>query len=139
MCEESGTALTACAHSWCHSRMPEAKKHTGGCHCGKVRYEVTTDLATVIQCNCSICSKRAHLLTFVPKDQFKAISGEGSLTDYQFNKHHIHHLFCSACGVGSYATGTNPEGKAMVAINVRCLDDVDIGTLSPIAFDGKSK
>ena len=119
--------------------MPEAKTYTGGCHCGKVRYEVTTDLGQIISCNCSICSKKGHLLTFVGPDQFKLASGEDGLTDYQFNKHNIHHLFCATCGIGSFGWGTGPGGKKMYSINVRCLDGVDPAGLAVTPFDGKSR
>jgi hypothetical protein len=116
----------------------ESKTYSGGCHCGRVRYEVTTDLAKVISCNCSICSKRAPLLTFVAPEQFKVLSGEpSSLTDYQFNRKVIHHLFCPTCGIESYATGATPDGSRMFAVNVRCLDGVDISSLQLTSFDGK--
>ena len=118
--------------------MPELAKYRGACHCGRVRYEVETDLAQVMSCNCSICQKRGALLTFVPAAQFTLLSGEDDLTDYQFNKKIVHHLFCNHCGVGSFARGTGPDGSAMIAVNVRCLDDVDPATLSPLAFDGKN-
>jgi hypothetical protein len=118
--------------------MTEAKTYRGGCHCGKVRYEVKTGLEKVIACNCSICTKRGMLLTFVPFDQFTLLSGEGELTDYQFNKKTIHHLFCPSCGVESFARGTTPKGGKMAAINVRCLDGVDIAALTPTPFDGKN-
>ncbi len=67
------------------------------------------------------------------------MSGESDLTDYQFNKHLIHHLFCSACGISSFTRGTGPDGSEMVAINVRCLDDVTLDSLSISHFDGKSQ
>ena len=118
-------------------RMADKKTYSGGCHCGKVRYEVTTDLQPVISCNCSICSKKGHLLAFVPPAQFKLVSGEGEVTDYQFNKHNIHHLFCSTCGIGSYGRGTGPDGKPMFSINVRCLDGLDVEELKVTPFDGK--
>lgn len=118
--------------------MTETKKYQGGCHCGKVRYEVTPDLSQVISCNCSICSKKAPLLTFVGREQFTLLSGEDALTDYQFNKHVIHHLFCSVCGVQPFGKGVTPDGHQMVAINVRCLDGVDVQSLSVDHFDGKS-
>ena len=118
--------------------MADLSKHQGGCHCGTVRYEVETDMAQVLSCNCSICQKRGALLTFVEASKFKLLSGEGDLTDYQFNKKIIHHLFCRTCGVGSFARGIGPDGRKMVAINVRCLDDVDLGALKPTDFDGKS-
>jgi hypothetical protein len=116
----------------------EVKTYTGGCHCGKVRYEVTTDLGFVIDCNCSICSKKGHILNFVPTEQFKLLSGEDSLTDYQFNKNVIHHTFCSTCGISSFASGKKPDGTPVKAINVRCLDGVDVGSLEVKHVDGKS-
>jgi hypothetical protein len=50
----------------------------------------------------------------------------------------VHHLFCSVCGVQSFGRGATPDGRQMVAINVRCLDGVDIPSLSVDHFDGKS-
>jgi hypothetical protein len=114
------------------------KTYTGGCHCKKVRYEVELELDTVISCNCSICTKRGWLLTFAPKSAFKLITGEEEVTDYQFNKHLIHHLFCTTCGTASYSVGSDAEGNESVAINVRCVDDVDIDGLTIQKFDGKS-
>ena len=119
--------------------MTEATKHTGGCHCGKVRYEVTTKLDKLMSCNCSICSKKGSLLTFAPADAFTLKSGADDLGDYQFNKHVIHHLFCKTCGIASFARGKGPDGKEMVAINARCLDDVDLKSIPTTEFDGKSK
>jgi hypothetical protein len=118
--------------------MAYAKTYTGGCHCGEVRYETTTDLASVMSCNCSICTKRGALWTFVKPDQFALRSGEEDLSDYQFNKKMIHHLFCSVCGIESFARGKGPDGSEMVAVNVRCLDGVDIAALTPAPFDGRS-
>jgi hypothetical protein len=117
--------------------MPEAKTYAGGCHCGHVRYEATTDLAKVIACNCSICTKRGLLLTFVGPQQFVLRTDARDLPDYQFNRNVVHHLFCPTCGVESFARGKAPDGKEMVAINVRCLDDVDIAALKLTPFDGK--
>lgn len=112
--------------------------YTGGCHCGRVRYEATTDLAHVIECNCSHCSKKAFLLNFIPAHQFKLLSGEEALTDYQFNKKHIHHVFCQTCGVQSFGYGPGPQGGVMYAINVRCMEGVDVSRLTITPFDGKS-
>jgi hypothetical protein len=118
--------------------MSETASHQGGCHCGKVRYEVKTDLGKIMACNCSICAKQGLWLTFVPASEFKLISGEDALRDYQFAKRKVHHLFCSACGVESFGRGAKPDGTEMIAINVRCLDDVDVSKLAPRPFDGKS-
>jgi len=117
--------------------MTEAKLHAGGCHCGKVRYEVTTAVEAALGCNCSMCSKKGSLLTFVDEGAFTLKSGESELTDYQFNKHNIHHTFCRTCGVTSFARGTFKD-KKMVAINVRTLDDFDLDAVKVKVFDGKS-
>jgi hypothetical protein len=66
--------------------MPEANTYQGSCHCGRMRYKVTTELASIIACNCSICTKRGAFWAFVGADQFVLQSGEDELTDYQFNK-----------------------------------------------------
>ena len=118
--------------------MAQTRKYTGGCHCGSVRYEVTMALGEVLQCNCSICSKTGSLLAFAPADQFRLISGADRLTDYQFGRKRIHHLFCATCGIRSFARGTGPDGKEVRAVNVRCLDDIDVAALQIRHFDGKS-
>jgi hypothetical protein len=121
-------------------RMAEAKTHSGGCHCGKVRFEVTLDLAEpAIVCNCSMCGRSGTMLRFVPATAFKLLSGEESLTDYRFNSNSIGHLFCSVCGIKPFAKGTSKDGAETRAVNVRCLDDVDLQTLSTHFFDGKSR
>ena len=119
--------------------MAQAKTYAGSCHCGNVRYQVTTDLGQVIQCNCSICTRAGYLLTFVQPEQFQLLSGQECLSDYQFNRKNIHHVFCSTCGIHSFGHGTGPGGKPMYAVNVRCLDGVELDELEVHPFDGKSR
>lgn len=114
-------------------------KHTGGCHCGKVRYEVELDLGKpVISCNCSMCGRAGTLLSFVPASQFTLLTGADALTDYKFNTMHISHVFCSTCGIKSFARGTARDGSPTVAVNVRCIDGVSVGALQIQEYDGKS-
>jgi hypothetical protein len=112
--------------------------YQGGCQCGAVRYDVALELGEVISCNCSRCGKLGSLLAFAPAENFKLLSGEDATTEYQFNKHAIHHLFCATCGIQSFARGRKPDGTEMVAVNARCLDGVDIGALKVKAVDGRS-
>ena len=121
--------------------MSDARSHSGtysgGCHCGQVRFDVTADLSKVYSCNCSICAKRGALWAFVPPESFALRAEAEALVDYQFNKKLIHHLFCGKCGVGSFSQGIAPSGKEMVALNVRCLDGVDVSALTLTQVDGK--
>jgi hypothetical protein len=119
--------------------MAETSTHTGGCHCGAVRYRVKVNLDPVITCNCSICSKTGTMLAFTPESRFELTSGADALTDYQFGKKRLHHLFCRHCGVRSFGRGTMPDGTAMVAVNVRCLDDVDLESVKTTPYDGRSR
>ena len=114
------------------------KTYIGGCQCGKVRYEVQADIGEVIACNCSRCRKVGGLLSAVAMSDFKLLSGENEMTEYQFNKGAIHHPFCKTCGIQPYAYGKGPGGRDMVMLNVRCLDGVDAEQFQVKKFDGAS-
>ena len=113
------------------------KTHHGSCHCGAVEYRVELDRdQPAIQCNCSMCGRSGTLLQFVPEAKFTLEQGEDNLTDYQFHKHVIHHVFCKTCGIKSFARGMGPNGPT-VAINVRCLDGFDLAGTKTHDFDGR--
>jgi hypothetical protein len=93
--------------------MPEPKTYTGGCHCGMVRFECTADLAVVIACNCSICTKKGLHFTFVAPESFQLRAGEDNLREYLFNKHAICHQLCIDCGVDVFARGSLADHPGM--------------------------
>lgn len=112
--------------------------YSGSCHCGAVKYEVSMDsLETAMQCNCSRCHRLGWLLTFVPVRAFTLLSGEDNLIEYRFNTKRIAHLFCKTCGIESFARGKDREDREMIAINVRCLDGVDLQKLTIQEVNGK--
>ncbi|WP_394844710.1 GFA family protein [Pendulispora brunnea] len=119
--------------------MGAIETHRGGCHCGNVRFEVETDLARVVECNCSHCSRKGFLLTFVTADRFSLLQGEESLANYRFNRRVADHLFCKQCGVESFWRSVKPDGTKMAIVNVRCLDDVPPGSFTVTLVDGKSR
>ena len=110
--------------------------HSGGCHCGRVRFEVVAPAKLeVADCNCSICSMCGYLHLIVPADRFKLISGRETLTTYSFNTHIAQHLFCSTCGVKSvYIPRSHPDG---VSVNARCIDSSTIESMSVQPFNGR--
>ncbi len=113
--------------------------YKGSCHCGKIAFEVEGDIEQLMQCNCSICSKRGYLLWFVPRTQLRLLTPEKNLSTYLFNKKVIQHRFCSTCGCGPFGEGVNPkDGVTTAAVNVRCLEDVDVAKLKVTPFDGKN-
>ena len=114
------------------------KKHAGSCHCGRIAFEVEADIGKAMECNCSICSKRGHLLAFVPAAQVNLRTPEADISTYTFNKQVIRHKFCPVCGVAPFGRGPDGKGGEMFAINVRCLDGVDPRALEIERFDGRS-
>ncbi|MBF9231849.1 GFA family protein [Microvirga alba] len=112
--------------------------HKGSCHCGKVAFEVEADIEKVVECNCSICRQRGYLLTFVSREALNVLRGENDLSTYTFNKHAIRHRFCSTCGGAPFGEGKRPDGEDMIAINVRCVEGVELSQLTRIPFDGRS-
>ena len=111
--------------------------HVGGCHCGKVRFEVEAPAELeVTLCNCSICSMTAYLHLIVPASRFHLVQGEEDLATYTFNTGVAQHRFCTHCGVKSfYIPRSNPDG---VSVNVRCLDPETIALVRMTDFDGRN-
>jgi hypothetical protein len=110
--------------------------HTGGCHCGRVRFEVIApaDLE-VVECDCSICSRFGFLHLIVPVERFTLLRGGDALTTYTFNTGVAKHFFCATCGVKSfYVPRSHPNG---FSVNARCLDSGTVQSMTVGAFNGK--
>lgn len=108
--------------------------HTGSCHCGLVTYEFDADVKDAITCNCSHCHRKGLVLAFIPKEDIRLLSGTDAQTEYFFNKKSIRHLFCKTCGVQSYAEGI---AFPQMAINLRCVEGIEIEKLSITPYNGK--
>ena len=113
--------------------------YRGSCHCGKVAYQVDGEIKSAMSCNCSICQRKGSLLWFVPRDALKLLTPEDATAVYEFNKHAIHHRFCPACGIHPYADGTDSRGNRVAAVNVRCLEDIDLASIPVTHFDGRAR
>lgn len=111
--------------------------YRGGCQCGAVSYEVDVSIDDVLTCNCSRCQPMGFVLAFAAPSDFTLHAGEDALTEYRFNEREIRHLFCTRCGVESFAYGHLPDGAPVVAINVNCLEGVEPRSLSPRHVDGR--
>lgn len=118
------------------------KTYTGGCHCGAVRYEADMDLSKgTLRCNCSMCGKTRAWLVGIGGEDFRLVNGEDALSDYQFNRNNIHHLFCKTCGVKSFGRGNGPDGKQLVAVVLTCVDnipDAELAALPIMYVDGRN-
>jgi len=112
--------------------------YRGSCHCGHVGFEVEGTLDGAMACNCSICQRKGSLLWFVPHARLRLLTPEGNASTYTFNKHVIKHRFCPRCGMHPYGEGVDPKGHAVAAINVRCLENIELEQVPVTHFDGRS-
>ena len=95
--------------------------HSGGCHCGRVRFEVDAPAELSIDdCNCSMCARTGYLHLIVTADRFRITKGADALTTYTFNTGTAKHLFCATCGIKPfYVPRSHPDG---FSVNARCID-----------------
>lgn len=112
-------------------------RYKGSCHCGRIRFEVEGELGPVMECNCSHCSRKGYLMWFVPRSQFRSLTPESDMSTYLFNKHVIKHHFCPTCGCAPFGIGINRAGAEMAGVNARCLEDIEIASLTRKPFDGR--
>ena len=113
-------------------------KYKGSCHCGKISLEVEGDLTGAMACNCSMCRRKGSLLWFVSRDQMRLLTPENNMATYTFNKHVIKHRFCPTCGIHPFGEAVDPKGIPTAAINIRCLDGIDLEKVPVQHFDGRS-
>ena len=113
-------------------------KYQGSCHCGQIAFEVEGEIPEVTSCNCSMCQRKGTLMWFVPRQAMTLLTPPEKMSTYTFNKHVIRHRFCSVCGIHPYGEGTDPKGQAMAAINIRCLEGIDISAIPVRNFDGRA-
>jgi hypothetical protein len=111
--------------------------HRGGCHCGRVRFEVEAPPELELnECNCSICQMTGYLHLTVPAARFKLTAGEDALTLYTFNTGVARHYFCSHCGIKSfYVPRSHPDGYS---VNARCLDPGTVRRTRIVPIDGRN-
>ena len=110
--------------------------HSGGCHCGRVRFEVDAPADLELSdCNCSICTMTGYLHLKVPRTAFRLLEGADALTEYRFNTGVAQHVFCRHCGVKSfYVPRSHPDG---ISVNARCLDPGTVASTTVTPFDGR--
>lgn len=108
--------------------------HRGGCHCGKVRFEVEAPpVLEVLDCDCSVCRMTGFLHLIATRQQFRLLSGAEALSTYQFHTRTAKHLFCSHCGIKSfYVPRSHPD---CYSVNVHCLDAGTVQGMNVTPFE----
>jgi hypothetical protein len=108
----------------------------GGCHCGRIAFEVAGPIESVDECNCSICTKKGYLHWIVALDAFRLLTPRENLATYRFNTGVAQHHFCPVCGVAPFYIPRSDPDK--IDVNARCLEGVDLSALRVGHFDGRN-
>ena len=112
---------------------------SGSCHCGAIAFELDATPSEAYDCNCSMCRRRGGLLAFFPYEALTLSTDAAVLGTYRFHKQHIAHHFCPTCGIAPFSEGDDPRsGAHMAAVNLRCIEDLDLSSLKIVQIDGAS-
>lgn len=110
--------------------------YKGSCHCGQVRFDITTEFTRFTKCDCSLCRKKNAVVTQVHESAFTLLAGADQLGLYQWNLRIAKHYFCKTCGI--YTFHRKRSAPDSYGINVYCLDDADLSGVPIVEVDGKS-
>ena len=114
-----------------------AQLHSGGCHCGAVRYQVSLDASQGSRCNCSICTKVSQIGGLVKPAAFELLAGRDSITEYSFGPA-SQRSFCKRCGIHCFGAGHVVElGGDFVSVNLNTLDDIEPIDVKVVYWDGR--
>lgn len=106
-----------------------ARVLAGGCHCGKVRVELTTAMRTEEfrprACDCSFCTKHGAAYVSDPAGRLRIVAS-GGLADYRQGSGTARMLLCRSCGV-LVAAVLEEDGRRYGTVNAKCLDGVAFG------------
>ena len=120
--------------------------YTGSCHCGRVRFEVDAEIDHVRVCDCSICHRRGALNFRVPREALRLLGPWEALSLYEWGTKTAKDYFCPVCGILPFRRPGDPaphelqEGVVPFdgwAVNVRCLDGVDVEALPVRKIHGR--
>jgi hypothetical protein len=108
----------------------------GGCHCGRVAFEVEGPPDRITQCNCSICTKKGYLHWIVAREKFRLLTPWENLATYTFNTHTAKHHFCPRCGMASFYIARSDPDK--IDVNARCVEGLELSSIPFETFDGRN-
>jgi hypothetical protein len=112
--------------------------YQGTCHCGRIRFEVDAQIDHVRECDCSICHRRGALNFRVPKEALRLLTPWEDLSLYQWGSMTAKDFFCPTCGILPFRRPSDPTQQEHSqgvepfdgwAINVRCLEGIDVSSL----------
>ena len=114
------------------------KNYEGSCHCGQLKFGALIDVQDPFRCNCSFCRRRGAVMHRAEPGSFHWTSNEADIGSKSYGaKEFAQHYFCPRCGIQCF-TDIRRNGQQTYAVNLACIDGLDLGQLTPRMFDGAS-
>lgn len=105
--------------------MTDSGPLSGGCLCGKVRFEVSEPLLGSVFCHCTRCQRRTgsafSVTGLTVPGSFALLVGEELVRTYDPGDGGWLKSFCGECG--GHLFTTNADDPTMIAVRVGALDD----------------
>jgi len=121
------------------------KTYRGSCHCGRVRFEVDAELDHVRECDCSVCRRRGALNHRVARERLRLETPWEELAVYRWGSLTARDYFCPTCGILPFRRPSDPTPVELAAgmepfdgwaVNVRCLEGVDLDSIPRVRIHG---
>lgn len=112
--------------------------YEGSCHCGFILFSIHANIDHLRICDCSVCHKRGAMMFRISADRLLLHRPLSDLNCYRWGSRSGADYFCPHCGIlpfrkpSALTTKERSEGQKPFtgwAINVLCLDGIDISTL----------
>ena len=105
-------------------------KLDGGCHCSRIRYELSwppgTQSLPARRCTCSYCTRFGGCWTSHPKARLDIVCNPVQQDGrYRFATGTADFLFCSQCGVIVVAL-SDADDSLKAVVNINTLDDYEV-------------
>ena len=105
------------------------------CHCGNLKLAANAAPDSMTSCNCSICNRLGALWAYYGGGAVE-IDCAGAEQTYAFGERSITYHRCAECGCTTHYTATQPDGRALVAVNCRMAPLSEIKDIRLREFDG---
>lgn len=106
-----------------------SNNYQGGCHCGNIRYQLSSDLdwqtLASRKCRCSFCIKHNNRYLSDPQGGLQVVIKDiESARGYRFGQQFADFRVCHRCGVMPLVTA-EIDGRCYAVININTLEGID--------------
>ena len=102
----------------------DEQTRTGGCLCGRVRFEVAGPLGPAGYCHCTRCQRRtgtaASPQARIDGSALRIVAGEDVVRAYRLSSG-FEKLFCAECGASLFAR--NPSDPSQMSVRLGAFDE----------------